>query len=72
MSAGSYYKKAIKSVVKEKMRCLSDFGICGMRDKEMASRLEQAILEKPDKDPREVLDYFCRPMIQAKVNSWGD
>jgi hypothetical protein len=54
------------------MRCLSDFEICDERDEEMKAKLKQAILDKPDKDPQEVLDYFCRPMIQAKINSWDE
>lgn len=66
----SVKKKGVAWVISEKMRCLSDFDICAKNDKEMRKKLEQAIAEKPDKDPREVLDYFCRPMIQAKVNSW--
>lgn len=65
-------KRACNQIIKNKMRCLSDFGICDERDKYMRAKLEQAIVEKPDKDPQEVLDSFCRPMIQAKINSWDD
>lgn len=60
---------SIRQVVKDKMRVLDDFGICDRHDKEM-KKLEQAIANKPDKNPREVLDYYCRPLIQAKANSW--
>lgn len=59
-----------KSIIKNKMRCLNDFGICSQNDAEMIAKLEKAIADSPDKDPRIVLDIYCRPMIQAKVNSW--
>ncbi len=65
-------KNTCNQLINNKMRCLSDFNICDMQDKDMRAKLRQAIAEKPDKDPREVLDYFCRPMIQAKVNSWDE
>lgn len=65
-------EKEYKQMINDKMRCLDDFGICDRRDKEMRKKLEQAIADKPNKDPREVLDYFCRPMIHAKINSWVD
>lgn len=65
-------KKDYGQVIRDKMRCLDDFGICDRFNKEMRNKLELAILENPDKDPREVLDYFCRPMIQAKINTWTD
>lgn len=61
-----------KQLINDKMRCLEDFDICDRLNKEMRKKLEQAIADKPDKDPREVLDYFCRPMIHAKINSWVD
>lgn len=60
------------NIINEKMRCLSDFGICDIHDKEMKKRLKEAIAKKPDKDPREVLDYFCRPMIHEVLNSWDN
>jgi hypothetical protein len=66
------YKNIYKRLISNKMRCLSDFNICDERDEDMKAKLEQAILDKPDKDPQEVLDHFCRPMIQAKVNSWDE
>lgn len=64
--------KGVNHIISDKMRCLSDFDICNRRDKEMRAKLEKVIAENPYKDPREVLDYFCRPMIQAKVNSWDE
>lgn len=57
-------------IVKDKMRVLSDFGICEMDDAKMKARLEEEIRNHPDKDPRTVLDLYCRPMIQAVANSW--
>lgn len=63
-------KITTKSVIKDKMRVLSDFGICDPDDQRMIAKLEAAIAEKPNKDPREVLDHCCRPMIQARVMSW--
>lgn len=68
--AGKYSKRSVDQAVKDKMRCLDDFRICDRCDQNMKAKLERAIAENPDKDPREVLDRFCRPMIQAKVNSW--
>ena len=59
------------SVVKEKMKVLDDFGICDKNDKSMIAKLERVVKDHPEKDPREALDYYCRPMIQAKVNSWN-
>lgn len=59
-----------KSVIKEKMGVLNDFGICDKDDEEMKRKLEKAIADNPGKDPRRVLDYYCRPIIQKKVNSW--
>ena len=59
------------SVVKEKMKVLDDFGICDKNDKSMIAKLEQVVKDHPEKAPREALDYDCRPMIQAKVNSWN-
>lgn len=59
-----------KSLIKDKMRCLDDFGICEKDDQTMIKKLEKAIADNPGKDPRTVLDICCRPMIQAKANSW--
>lgn len=65
----NYYKSS-KVLIDEKMKVLEDFDICDRRDKEMRARLEQALADRPDVDKRRVLDYYCRPMIHAKVNSW--
>lgn len=65
-----YSKSSIKQAVKDKMRVLSDFYICDQYDKDMEAKLYAEIEKKPDKDPREVLDYFCKPMIQEVVNRW--
>lgn len=59
-----------RTVIRNKMRCLDDFGICARNDKDMIAKLEKVIDENPDKDPEIVVDIYCRPMIQAKVNSW--
>ena len=48
-------QSSIKEVIKYKMRLLDDFGICDKHD---------------NKDPREVADIYCRPMVQAVVNRW--
>lgn len=61
---------SIKSIIKDKMRVLDDFGICERNDKEMQEELALQIREHPDRDPREVLDYYCRPMIQMVANGW--
>lgn len=63
-------KKSIDQAVKDKMRCLWDFDICDIHDKEMKEKLMSVVAAQPDRDPREVLDYYCRPMIQDKINSW--
>ena len=70
MSKRSKNDESISKLIKSKMRVLSDFGICDRQDKNMISKLEQYIKDHPEKTPREALDYYCRPMIQAKVNSW--
>lgn len=67
---GTKFRKSIKAMINEKMKVLDDFGICDRHDKEMREKLRKAVENKPDKDPRETLDYVCRPLIQAKVNSW--
>lgn len=61
---------SIRRLIADRMRILDDFGICDRHDHTMKKMLENAIAEKPDKDPEVVLEMFCRPMIQAKVNSW--
>ena len=70
MSKRSKNGESISKLIKSKMRVLSDFGICDRQDQNMISKLEQYIKDHPEKTPREALDYYCRPMIQAKVNSW--
>ena len=67
---GTKYRKSISSMINEKMKVLHDFDICDRYDKVMREKLKKAIESKPNKDPRETLDYVCRPLIQAKVNSW--
>ena len=59
-----------KQLIRNKMKVLSDFNICSKNDENMIKKLEEVISNNPEKDPRHVLDYYCRPMIQAKVNSW--
>lgn len=61
----------IKQVIGIKMQILEDFGICDKKDKTMRERLAKVIADNPNKDPREVLDYYCRPMIQNVINSWS-
>ena len=63
-------KNDYKNIISEKMKVLSDFGICDKDDYKMIERLRKAIKDKPDKDPRYVLDYYCRPMIQDVINKW--
>ena len=70
MSKRSKNGESISKLIKSEMRVLSDFGICDRQDQNMISKLEQYIKDHPEKTPREALDYYCRPMIQAKVNSW--
>lgn len=60
----------VKKTIKTKMRTLADFDICDANDAEMVQRLTEEVEKHPDKDARLVLDYYCRPIIQAKVNSW--
>lgn len=62
--------KTIKTLIKDKMQVLDDFGICDKNDKEMKEELARQIEEHPDRDPRSVLDYYCRPMIQMTANRW--
>ena len=69
-NGSQYYSKAINSMINEKMIVLEDFGICGRHDKAIREKLKKAIEDKPEKDPREVIDYICRPWIHSKINSW--
>lgn len=61
---------SVKQIIKDKMQVLDDFNICERNDKEMKEELARVIAENPGKDPREVLDYYCRPMIQMTANRW--
>ena len=63
--------KDIQRLIREKMNVLQDFYICKKDDQEMHRKLEEAIQNNPNRDPREVLDYYCRPIIQSKVDSWN-
>lgn len=65
-----YYTRTVNATINEKMEVLEDFGICGRHDQTIRKQLKKAIEDKPDKDPREVIDYVCRPWIHAKINSW--
>lgn len=69
-SRGGKRENVSRSVINDKMRVLSDFGICDRQDQNMISKLEQYIKDHPEKTPREALDHYCRPMIQKVVNSW--
>lgn len=68
---GKYSEKSTKQTIKDKMRVLDDFGICDIDDKNMIAKLQDEIAKYPDKDPRIVLDTYCRSMIHKKVNSWS-
>lgn len=70
-NGSQYYSKTINFMINEKMIVLEDFGICGRHDKTIREKLKKAIEDKPEKDPREVIDYICRPWIHDKVNSWN-
>ena len=63
--------KNIHRLIREKMHVLEDFDICKKDDENTKNKLEEAIANNPNRDPREVLDYYCRPIIQSKVNSWN-
>jgi hypothetical protein len=63
-------KTSIKRIIAEHMQTLDDFGICDKYDFSMRNKMEAAIAAKPDKDPDMVLELFCRPLIQDKINSW--
>ena len=72
MDKGYVNGVSTKQLIRDKMKVLDDFAICSRYDKTMIEKLKNAIAENPNKDPREALDYYCRPIIQAKVNSWVD
>ena len=69
-NGSKYYTRTINAMINEKMIVLEDFGICGRYDQSIRKKLKKAIEDKPEKDPREVIDYICRPWIHAKINSW--
>lgn len=69
-NGSKYYTRTINAMINEKMIVLEDFGICGRYDKTIREKLKKAIEDKPEKDPREVIDYICRPWIHSKINSW--
>lgn len=69
-NGSKYYTRTINAMINEKMIVLEDFGICGRHDKTILEKLKKAIEDKPEKDPREVIDYICRPWIHSKINSW--
>lgn len=61
---------SINVMINEKMHCLDDFGICSYDDADMRKKLRDVIKENPGKDPQQVIDYYCRPLIYNKVWSW--
>lgn len=65
------HKRGIKTLINEKMKVLHDFRICDKHDPEMRAKLEREIARHPDRDAREVLDYYCRPLIQEKMSTWN-
>ena len=60
----------VERIIREKMRALGDFGICKENDQHMKDTLYNVVKRNQNKDPQYVLDYYCRPMIQDKINSW--
>ena len=70
-NGSKYYTRTINAMINEKMIVLEDFGICGRYDQSIRKKLKKAIEDKPEKDPREVIDYICRPWIHDKVNSYN-
>ena len=64
------YMRTTNAIINEKMIVLEDFEICSRYDQSIRKKLKKAIEDKPEKDPREVIDYICRPWIHSKINSW--
>lgn len=64
------YNKKLESIINNKMRLLDDFGICEKCDKDMIEKLKAIVAGKPDKDPQEVLDLYCRVLVLKKMDSW--
>ena len=69
-NGSKYYTRTINAMINEKMIVLEDFEICSRYDQSIRKKLKKAIEDKPEKDPREVIDYICRPWIHSKINSW--
>lgn len=63
--------KTIKKMINEKMRLLDDFRICAYDDAAMRKKLEQVIKERPDVEPRIVLDSYCKQLLQEAMNNWN-
>ena len=70
MRGSKFNRKEAKLIVKDKMQCLDDFGICSKDDEDMVAKLYEVIEGNPNKDPRVAVDMYCRKMIQDKINSW--
>lgn len=64
------FSKSITDMINEKMKVLDDFNVCDKKDPEMREKLRERIESQSNRDPRTVLDQFCRPLIQAKIRSW--
>lgn len=64
------FNKSVTAMINEKMKVLDDFGVCSKKDPEMRATLREEIESQPNRDPRTVIDQFCRPLIQAKIRSW--
>ena len=65
------YMRTTNAIINEKMIVLEDFEICSRYDQSIRKKLKKAIEDKPEKDPREVIDYICRPWIHDKINSYN-
>lgn len=63
------FSKSVAAMINEKMKILDDFGICSKKDPAMRAKLRERIESQPNRDPRTVLDHFCRPLILAKIGS---
>lgn len=64
------FNKSVTAMINEKMKVLDDFDVCSKKDPEMRAKLREEIESQPNRDPRTVIDQFCRPLIQAKIRSW--
>lgn len=64
------FSKSVNAMINKKMKVLDDFGVCSKKDSEMRAKLREKIESQPNRDPRTVIDQFCRPLIQAKIRSW--